>query len=404
MEENEDLIFIDSAGKEVNKCDKFNILLEGDTVDGFNNNVTLKKAIDCESSFKDLLLANLYSTVEFLKSEITEKNNIIKKLIDQNKILVNGSTIKNAVVETSHIKPAVIISKDSEINHPLIDDEWHKANGSRAINNTQRSNWDIPLTNRYTGMIIDHCTEKDDSQDSNPQLNANENLSAMKGKETIKKDTISNNKVYTNKKQINNLPLRNVARPIKERYASYAEKSVHRKLAIISDSITKPIDMVEFNDKLINGSAVKRAYGGATTSRLKHYVKATLNIDTPDTIIIHAGTNNLTKTKQTVEEIASDIFDIVETCQQEGVRNIFISSITCRPQHQSKIDALNRLLREYAPYYKYEYIDNANIQQGRHLRKDLTHLNREGIFLLVSNFLSHLNKPSISLPFADIWE
>ena len=41
MEENEELIYIESAGKEVNKFDKFAILLEGDrSVDGFNNNVT----------------------------------------------------------------------------------------------------------------------------------------------------------------------------------------------------------------------------------------------------------------------------------------------------------------------------------------------------------------------------
>ena len=33
--------------------------------------------------YKDSLLANLYSTVEFLKSEISEKNDVIRSLLSQ---------------------------------------------------------------------------------------------------------------------------------------------------------------------------------------------------------------------------------------------------------------------------------------------------------------------------------
>ena len=42
-----------------------------------------------------------------------------------------------------------------------------------------------------------------------------------------------------------------------------------KKIAIISDSMTKPIDMREFNNIVEDGDAIKRAYGGAMASWLK---------------------------------------------------------------------------------------------------------------------------------------
>ena len=120
-------------------------------------------------------------------------------------------------------------------------------------------------------------------------------------------------------KDNNDLLLRNVAIPLNKSTIK------ERKIVILSASITKPIQMKQFN-LIRNGTAVKRAYGGTTTNRLKYYVK-------PDTIIINGGTNNFTKTNQTPDEISKDIFDIVQTCQHGGVNHIFVSSITCRPSY-----------------------------------------------------------------------
>ena len=161
--------------------------------------------------------------------------------------------------------------------------------------------------------------------------------------------------------------------------------------------------MNKFNNDVINGNAIKRAYGGATTSRLKYYAKAVTDLDQPDTIIINAGTNNFTKTQQTIEDIASEILDIVDISRKGGVQNIFVSSITCRPLYQAKIDGLNRLLKDYAAYYNYTYIDNSRIQES-HVRKDGVHLNQEGISILANNFLYYLNRPYKSFAFTSIWD
>ena len=121
----------------------------------------------------------------------------------------------------------------------------------------------------------------------------------------------------------------------------------------------------------------------------------------PDTIIINAGTNNLTKKWwQTEHEIAKEIIDIVKTCVREGVKNIFVSSIMYRQTYQPKIDKINDLLQYNAGIYGYKYIDNSCIRK-EHVKKDGVHLNKEGICIFANNFLAHLNRPS--LPFDNIW-
>ena len=67
------------------------------------------------------------------------------------------------------------------------------------------------------------------------------------------------------------------------------------KIAIISDSITKPIGMRRFNKLIVNGDAVKRAHGGATASRLNNISHDIMIEDKPNIVIICAGTNNFTK-------------------------------------------------------------------------------------------------------------
>ena len=163
-------------------------------------------------------------------------------------------------------------------------------------------------------------------------------------------------------------------------------------MAILSASITKPIDMGEYIHK---GSAIKQAFGGATASQLNFYVHEILDDYKPDIIIINAGTNNFSKKKyQTPEEVTAEILEIVKTCKHGGVRKVFVSSITCRPFYQSKINEVNDLLQKYTRYHDYKYIDNACIRE-EHLKGDGIHLAKSGICILANNFLAHINRPSI---------
>ena len=102
---------------------------------------------------------------------------------------------------------------------------------------------------------------------------------------------------------------------------------------IISDSITKRINMIKLNSALQNGNALKRVFPGATASQLNHYIHASLSEDKPNTVIFCAGSNNISKKKQCAQETAKEIINIAETCRRGGVKTVYISSLTCRQSY-----------------------------------------------------------------------
>ena len=87
---------------------------------------------------------------------------------------------------------------------------------------------------------------------------------------------------------------------------------------IFSDSTCKPIDMVKFEKELNDNIAVKRFFGGATASQMDYYARPHLKDELPDRVIIHVGTNNLTKKRyQTEKEVVDEIFTIVNYTRRD---------------------------------------------------------------------------------------
>ena len=102
---------------------------------------------------------------------------------------------------------------------------------------------------------------------------------------------------------------------------------------------------------------------------MDYYVRPHLKDELPDQVIIHVGTNNLTKKRYQIEkEVVDEIFTTVNTCRKVGVNEIFVSALTSRPSHQKKVDNINTLLELHAGINKYTYIDNSNITQEHFLR------------------------------------
>ena len=95
-----------------------------------------------------------------------------------------------------------------------------------------------------------------------------------------------------------------------------------KKILLLSDSICSRIQMHEFNRNLRSGHAYRKQFPGATSHGIAHYSIPTLINDKPDTIVIHAGTNDLRNTGK--EEIVDNIMNIVGTCQKYRVTNICV--------------------------------------------------------------------------------
>ena len=53
----------------------------------------------------------------------------------------------------------------------------------------------------------------------------------------------------------------------------------------------------------MKSSVAVKSIPGATTKGMKHHIKGCLEDNSPDSIILHVGTNNL-KNKESVEDIA----------------------------------------------------------------------------------------------------
>ena len=146
--------------------------------------------------------------------------------------------------------------------------------------------------------------------------------------------------------------------------------------------------MKRFNSFLRNSTAYRKSFPGSNARELKHYCIYTLIEDCPDNVIISVGTNSLNK--NTPQEIADEIFDIVDICHQYGAGRVYISSITYRKNFTYDIDNLNNLLFSNQSLRDFKVIDNGDITSSE-IWRDNIHLNDAGVKILANNFIDALN-------------
>ena len=190
-----------------------------------------------------------------------------------------------------------------------IDNKWIT---ERRQNKNKRSVHSSPInfeSNNYVNLLDDEKANSITPNYPDNEIIHKDNDTAISKhdiKQRVTKKVKSNEKgVYASK-----FPERNtLSKKRTEQNRSREEKS---KVVILSDSITKRINMLKFNNELKHDGAVKRVFPGATTSHLIHYVNACLVEDKPTKIIICGGTNNLSKKNQNAREIVKEIVEIVD--------------------------------------------------------------------------------------------
>ena len=118
--------------------------------------------------------------------------------------------------------------------------------------------------------------------------------------------------------------------------SSYASRAASaKKLLILCGSICSRIKMKEFNRELKNGHAYRKQFPGASSQEMAHYCIPTVRKDSPNTVIIQTGMNDLRNKED--EEIIKNIVDIVEICERNGANNVYVSAITFREQFNEKV-------------------------------------------------------------------
>ena len=140
----------------------------------------------------------------------------------------------------------------------------------------------------------------------------------------------------------------------------------------------------------MNSFVAVKSIPGARTKGVKHHIKGCLEDSSPDSVILHVGTNNL-KSKESVEDIANDIMDIGIFIRNEKT-NVFVSGLTVRNgrlNHKGK--SVNSLQKRRCDKEKICFVDNTNINIGM-LDNGGLHLNERGTTSLVNNFCFSLAK------------
>ena len=142
--------------------------------------------------------------------------------------------------------------------------------------------------------------------------------------------------------------------------SSYAQMTSRgKKCVIYGDSLVKRVRGREMAGFLKNGQCYVKAFPGSTASELCHHVEPSLKSQPPDTVIIHAGTNDI-RTGKTADQIAKNIVEIGQKCKQNGTNDIFISSLIQRRSFHDtkKVREVNDFLKELCTDNNFIYISN----------------------------------------------
>ena len=162
-----------------------------------------------------------------------------------------------------------------------------------------------------------------------------------------------------------------------------------KKTLIVGDSIVKNIEGWRLNKRMKFSVAVKSIPGTATKG-VKHHIKGCLEDNSPDSIMLHVGTNNL-KNKESAESIANDIMDVAIFIRNEQT-SVFVSGLSVRNDRlNDKGKNVNSLLKRRCDEEKICFVYNTNNNVGM-LNNSGLHLNERGTTRLVNNFCLSLAK------------
>ena len=161
-----------------------------------------------------------------------------------------------------------------------------------------------------------------------------------------------------------------------------------KKVMAIGDSIVKYLrsDELSSTDKSI--SVMK--HPGCSSEDMLDYVKPIAR-KKPDTMIIHVGTNDLTKGVNTTKKVRKCVEVIREIDNTENIQ-IGFSSIIQRADKDfgNEIKETNIKLKNYCSGKGFIFVDNDNINESC-LNNSKFHLNKKGTQRLSKNILSSLD-------------
>ena len=164
-------------------------------------------------------------------------------------------------------------------------------------------------------------------------------------------------------------------------------------ILLIGDSMIRNLEPSRMSKKKIK----KIVYSGSQLHEIKAK-ESNLPTIGVQTVIIHAGTNNMADPNQTPTDIASKLDQLAMAIQEkENNCNVIISSIITRNDNDfdTRTSSINSELNKLCKARKWVFVDNSNIDHTC-LNRSGVHLNTKGDSLLATNLISALRGKSNS--------
>ena len=132
-----------------------------------------------------------------------------------------------------------------------------------------------------------------------------------------------------------------------------------------------------------------KTHPGATTDNVIGYIKPTIR-HKPYIVIVHCGTNDLTKDVNTMSRVRKVVAAVKEIDPKGKIKLEFSGLVMGGDiNEEENIINTNNRLEEYFKGNELFFIGNSNIDQSCS-NKSKFHLNRKGTCYIASNFRKHI--------------
>lgn len=311
-------------------------------------------------SYQDLLQSIILSHKEeilFLKNEIKVKNELIASQQEILTILVSE--------QNTNVKP--------EPEFKLYKKTFNKPRKVQE-NNTE-------LENRFDVL---YESESDDVISISSDVEMSRSNSKVKSA------------IYNKREQSSRPPVVTIQEPEKQHYTNnykrgldYSKKEGEQKnplILLIGDSTVKQLSSYQLKKSCKGTNIMVRSLQGGRIKNIKNLCIDMLEDVTPDAICVHVSTNDISDGRS-VEDIITDMENIICLIQQQGIVPIISLVIQRMDRHASKVDIVNKKLIRLCNHHGVGYILHQNITPD-HLNPGGLHIARQFISLFSNNFVA----------------
>ena len=158
---------------------------------------------------------------------------------------------------------------------------------------------------------------------------------------------------------------------------------------VVGDSLVKYLRREELSSIKNNVKVITHPV--STTEDMLDYIKPIARRK-PDTLIIHAGTNDLTNGVNTMKKVRKLVKVVCEIDESEKIK-IGFSSVICRKDKdlEDEQNEINVKLKKYCEGKGFVFIENDNIIESG-LNNSKLHLNKKGTNILTQNMKRSFNQ------------